>query len=66
MNNPLRHAGLTFYQASFEKGDKVSILQVVRNPGWVLPYISCIMMGLGLLVQFGLHLVGFVRKRAAT
>ena len=66
MNNPLRHAGLTFYQASFEKGDKVSILQVVRNPGWVLPYISCIMMGLGLLVQFGLHLTGFIRKRAAT
>ncbi|HEX2860943.1 MAG TPA: cytochrome c biogenesis protein ResB, partial [Lacunisphaera sp.] len=44
MNNPLRHAGLTFYQASFEKGDKVSILQVVRNPGWILPYVSCIMM----------------------
>ena len=66
MNNPLRHAGLTFYQASFEKGDKVSILQVVRNPGWVLPYIACIMMGLGLLVQFGIHLLGFVRKRAAS
>ena len=65
MNNPLRHAGLTFYQASFEKGDTVSILQVVRNPGWVLPYVSCVMMGLGLLVQFGIHLFGFVRKRAA-
>ncbi len=66
MNNPLRHAGLTFYQASFEKGDTVSILQVVRNPGWVLPYVSCVMMGLGLLVQFGIHLIGFVRKRSAT
>lgn len=65
MNNPLRHAGLTFYQASFERGDKVSILQVVRNPGWVLPYVSCILMGLGLLVQFGIHLTGFVRQRAA-
>ena len=65
MNNPLRHAGLTFYQASFERGDKVSILQVVRNPGWVLPYVSCIMMGLGLLLQFGLHLAGFVRKRSS-
>lgn len=65
MNNPLRHAGLTFYQASFERGDKVSILQVVRNPGWVLPYVSCIMMGLGLLLQFGIHLTGFVRKRSA-
>ncbi len=66
MNNPLRHAGLTFYQASFEPGDKVTILQVVRNPGWVLPYVACIMMGLGLVIQFGLHLVGFVRKRATT
>ncbi len=66
MNNPLRHAGLTFYQASFEKGDTVSILQVVRNPGWVLPYVSCVMMGLGLLVQFGIHLTGFVRKRSHT
>ena len=66
MNNPLRHAGLTFYQASFEKGDTVSILQVVRNPGWVLPYVSCVMMGLGLLVQFGIHLFGFVRKRSTT
>lgn len=66
MNNPLRHAGLTFYQASFEKGDKVSILQVVRNPGWVLPYISCIMMAVGLVLQFGYHLIGFARKRAAT
>lgn len=65
MNNPLRHAGLTFYQASFEQGDKVSILQVVRNPGWVLPYLACIMMGAGLLCQFGLHLFGFIRKRTA-
>lgn len=64
MNNPLRHAGLTFYQASFERGDKVSILQVVRNPGWVLPYVSCILMGLGLLLQFGIHLTGFIRKRS--
>ena len=65
MNNPLRHAGLTFYQASFEQGDWVSILQVVRNPGWVLPYVSCLMMGLGLLFQFSWHLTGFVRRRSA-
>ncbi len=63
MNNPLRHAGLTFYQASFEQGDKVSILQVVRNPGWVLPYVACVMMAAGLVLQFGLHLLGFIKKR---
>jgi hypothetical protein len=66
MNNPLRHGGLTFYQASFEQGDKVSILQVVRNPGWILPYVACVMMAAGLVFQFGLHLLGFIRKRAAS
>ncbi|MBI4622303.1 MAG: cytochrome c biogenesis protein ResB [Verrucomicrobia bacterium] len=66
MNNPLRYAGLTFYQASFEPGnDKVTILQVVRNPSWLLPYIACTLMTLGLLVQFGIHLKGFVGKRRA-
>lgn len=65
MNNPLRFAGLTFYQASFEQGDKVSILQVVRNPGWVMPYVACSLMSLGMVIQFGIHLVGFIRKRTA-
>jgi hypothetical protein len=64
MNNPLRYAGLTFYQASFEEGnDKVTILQVVRNPSWLLPYVACGLMTFGLLVQFGIHLFGFVTKR---
>jgi hypothetical protein len=64
MNNPLRYAGLTFYQASFEPGnDKVTILQVVRNPSWLLPYVACTLMTLGLLLQFGIHLQGFVNKR---
>ncbi len=66
MNNPLRYAGLTFYQASFDpSNDHNTILQVVRNPSWLLPYVSCLMMGLGLVIQFGLHLTGFIRKRAA-
>lgn len=64
MNNPLRYAGLTFYQASFDKvDDKVTVLQVVRNPSWVTPYVACIMAGLGLVLQFLMHLVGFIRKR---
>ncbi len=65
MNNPLRYGGLTFYQASFEKGDQVTILQVVRNPGWLIPYVACVMMGLGLVIQFGFSLTGFIRKRSA-
>jgi hypothetical protein len=65
MNNPLRHGGLTFYQAGFEKGDRTSILQVVRNPGWLIPYIACVMMGLGLVVQFSVSLRGFFNRRPA-
>jgi len=65
MNNPLRYAGLTVYQAGFENNDRTTILQVVRNPSWLLPYIACSLMALGLIGQFGLHLVGFVKKRRA-
>ena len=64
MNNPLRYAGLTFYQAGFENDDRTTILQVVRNPSWLLPYVACGLMTLGLVVQFAIHLVGFVRKNA--
>lgn len=67
MNNPLRYEGLTFYQ--FQMGrqqldaDRPSTLMVVRNPGWLTPYIGCLMVGGGLVFQFMLHLVGFISKR---
>ena len=64
MNNPLRYEGLTFYQASFEPGDTVTIFQIVKNPGWLTPYLACALVGLGLAVQFMIHLVEFARKRA--
>lgn len=63
MNNPLRHAGLTFYQAGFENEDRTTVLQVVRNPSWLLPYIACAMMTAGMLLQFGRHLVRFITQR---
>ena len=65
MNNPLRFAGLTFYQAGFENNDRTTILQVVRNPSWRLPYYACGLMSLGLLIQFGISLTGFIQKRSA-
>jgi len=65
MNNPLRYQGLTFYQAGFENDDRTTVLQVVRNPSWILPYIACTLMSVGLLLQFGYHLVGFIRRRSA-
>lgn len=65
MNHPLRYEGLTFYQASFANQDQTSIFQVVRNPGWLLPYVSVLLMGLGMMVQFGMHFFRFIRKRKA-
>jgi hypothetical protein len=66
MNNPLRYGGETFYQASFMAGDRGTVLQVVRNPGWLLPYVSCVMVAAGLIVHFLMHLIGFVRRRAVS
>jgi hypothetical protein len=65
MNQPLRYDGKAFYQASFGEGDRLSILQVVSNPGWLLPYIACVLVGLGLIVHFGIVLRKALRKRAA-
>lgn len=62
MNHPLRYAGETFYQASFKPGDKTTILQVVNNPGWVIPYVSCAMVALGLVVHFMMMLVAFIER----
>src|SRR2546429_8771028 len=63
MNHPLRYRGETFYQAGFQQDDRATILQVVHNPSFLAPYIACIIVAAGLLVQFGIHLVGFARKR---
>ncbi len=65
MNNPLRYAGLTYYQQSFDNNDHTTILEVVRNPSWLAPYIACIAITLGLVVQFLIHLWGFARRRSA-
>ncbi len=63
MNNPLRYSGLTFYQYQMDAAHDTSVLQVVRNPSWLMPYISCVMIALGLTLQFALHLSAFIRKR---
>jgi hypothetical protein len=63
MNQPMRYAGETFYQTGFLPGDRGTILQVVRNPGWLMPYVSCTMVSMGMMVHFGMHLVGFLRRR---
>jgi len=65
MNNPLRYRGETFYQSALHPFAKGTVLQVVRNPGWLMPYISCAMVTIGMLIHFGLHLTSFLRRRFA-
>jgi hypothetical protein len=65
MNNPLRYGGETYYQASFDTDNKGTILQVVRNPSWLTPYFSCVLVGIGLLWQFLVHLIPFLKRKVA-
>jgi hypothetical protein len=66
MNNPLRHAGYTFFQASFSQGAgfEKSTFAVVTNPGRLLPYISSLLVFGGMLLHFLLRLIPFIRKEA--
>ena len=63
MNHPLRYAGETFFQAAFKEGDRGTVLQVVDNPGWLMPYVSCALITLGLVVHFLLSLTRFVGRQ---
>jgi hypothetical protein len=80
MNHPLRRFahggplitwlfnGETFYQSSYlppEAGVSGTVLQVVHNPGWFMPYASCLLVSVGMMTHFGIHLFGFLRRRAA-
>jgi hypothetical protein len=62
MNHPLRYGGKTFYQASFGQGDRLSVFQVVRNPGWLIPYLSCLLVALGMALHFGQKLSASLRS----
>ncbi len=64
MNEPLRYAGETYYQASFKPDNKTTILQVVRNPAWTMPYIACVVGALGMVIHFGIMLINALRKRS--
>lgn len=56
MNEPLKHAGLTFYQASFQDGPDgqpvASVLSVNYDPGRWLKYLGSLIMSLGVVWLF--------------
>ena len=62
MNTPLRHDGKTFYQYQMNAAADYTVFQVIRNPSWLIPYIACVLVSIGLLWQFSFHLVRFLRK----
>lgn len=64
MNQPLRYDGKTFYQASFDNNDQTTILQVVRNPAAMLPYLACILVTLGMSWHFVAHFLKFFKLQS--
>ena len=64
MNNPMRFAGETFYQSSYSETPigNMTTFSVVENSGWMLPYVSCMIVAVGMLAQFGIVLLRFLSR----
>jgi hypothetical protein len=55
MNHPLKHAGYTFYQASFQRtpqGEEITVLSVARDPGMQVSFFGYCVLSAGLLLIF--------------
>lgn len=56
MNEPLKHSGFTFYQASFQQDNNgkpiASILSVNRDPGRFVKYFGSLFVVLGTMLMF--------------
>lgn len=64
MNNPLRYARRTFYQSGYLPDDSGTVLQVVRNDVWMIPYLSCMIVFVGMIAQFGQSFKRYLRRDA--
>ncbi len=64
MNEPLRHRGYTFYQASFTADDsgEATVLAVVQNSGRLFPYISSVIVCFGMLLHLFTRLPALARR----
>ena len=67
MNNPLRMAGLVFYQTNWGPQDErdppqyYSVFEVARNPSDMWPKYACYVIAVGLLLHFGRKLYLYIR-----
>ncbi len=63
MNNPLRYQHYTLYQSAFIGGTTAaSVLAVVANPGFFIPYIACLVIALGLLIHLALQVPSMLER----
>jgi len=64
MNHPLRSEGYTFYQSSYIDGARqATVLSVVRNAGRLFPYISSIIICIGMLIHLAIMFFESSRRR---
>lgn len=68
MNEPLRNLDFTFYQASFIEGvaEDTTVLAVVQNAGRNFPYISSIIMAIGLFIHLLIQVPKLLKRSKKT
>ena len=44
--------------------EQQTVLQVVKNPSWMAPYVACMIVATGMLAHFGIILFRFYLRRA--
>lgn len=69
MNQPLRYDGKAFFQSGFFQQrlnrNLGTIMQVADNPGAWVPYLSCVIVTVGLCMHFVVSLVRFGKRANA-
>lgn len=69
MNEPLRYKGYTLYQSNYTilaDGREASVFSVVRNSGWLFPYVASIVIAAGLIWHLAVTgYAGGSRRRTA-
>ena len=68
MNDPLRYSGLTLYQSGYTPlgdGLEMTSLAVVKNTGFLIPYVSLMIITVGMVAHFLMTLTRFLRRREA-
>ncbi len=69
MNEPLRHKGYTLYQSGMNVITKTrhgplmqSVFSVVKNPADSIPLVACVIILIGMLIQFGMKLIRYIQR----